>query len=1294
MQWQRWLKQGLNGLILLLVAWLLLAAAYVSLGRQFVPAIANYQAELVAKAESITGRHIRLDSLSAQMQGAQPVFRLRGLEVHADTDPGSPMLFALDNVTARLDLWQSLWRQSLVMDALQIEGLSLSISEDAEGHWHLRGLGQQTQSLGGMEQALKVLREQHRITLLETQVAVSPYDEPRWQFERGELTLINGAGWQRLDGRLRLPDGELVRWQVSGLLDSDNLKDLSLGFFLELPASDWSRWLPQDWLERSHLQKLVAGGRFWGSWQNQRLQRLQGTLVAPEISFDHKDSPPLQDVFSRFAYRYSDTSERLLVQDFSLRIEERVWPMMRAQAERNTAEDEWSLAVDRFSLDRLRDWLPRFVDHPPMAELITTVSPQGNVRNLHLSGRGSPTDIDALQFSALLDQVGIQAYHNAPMLQGISGSISGSPSAGELRINNQQWSMQLPHLFPEVWQYDSAQGALNWSWSQDGGLGLHTAGISVAGEEGKAAVKLDLQLPPTGQIPKMDLRVALRDSQASVHRRYLPLRAPAFSPALGTWLAASGVKGKVPLAIFSYSGSLLKSATNEERDIGLYAELRDGELLFQNGWPLLTEINADLRLQGGLLDIRGEHARLWNTNASDTRVSAQVLGRTGPLMLEIESAFVGPVGDALKLMQDSPLSELSKDPLAGWTVGSGEVEGNLALSIPLQSDAQAQTQADVSWQLAADNLLIPQLQAPLRHLQGNFAYSREQGLRSDDLSGTFLGAPVKAKLSQREGAQRVSLSGSHSVEQLRSWSLASAVPAGLADGNFSWQAEVEVAAQQQRVQVSSDLKGLALTLPQPFGKEAQSELATKVDLRLASGGIQRWHVSAASGLDVQLLHQGEQLSGDLRFRAGLAAQSSAPGVVIAAQLPSLDWDEWQQWLSQLPAAAKQSGNSGKGGAAQLLRRADISAESFTGFGLSLSDLKVGVQRQPSGWQLALTQADVAGDIHLPDNSAEPIDIDLQRLKLGATDEQAAELLPAMSPDEPAADLDPPDPLEKIKPSKLPPLNVQVAQLSWGGGPVGRVAFKLRPDATGAQIPELSLDLRGLKVEGRMDWREAPAHTVFDGNVTAEDIGEVLTAWQYAPTITSKEFTTRAQLNWPGSPALFSLRRASGSLEVAARDGMLQSGDNGTQALRVFGLLNFNSLTRRLRLDFSDLFSKGTAYDTLDGALYADNGVLHSEKPLVLEGPGVKMQFEGNVNLRSDKVDLGVLVTLPVTNNLPLAALLVGAPQIGGVLFLADKILGDKVARFASVKYKVSGDWKQPDVEFDRAFDDKAALEED
>ena len=183
------------------------------------------------------------------------------------------------------------------------------------------------------------------------------------------------------------------------------------------------------------------------------------------------------------------------------------------------------------------------------------------------------------------------------------------------------------------------------------------------------------------------------------------------------------------------------------------------------------------------------------------------------------------------------------------------------------------------------------------------------------------------------------------------------------------------------------------------------------------------------------------------------------------------------------------------------------------------------------------------------------------------------------------------------------------------------------------------------------------------------------------------------LQWPGSPAFFALSRSSGDLQLDASDGALQSGEGSADALRVFGLLNFNALTRRLRLDFSDLFGRGTAYDSLTGSMRFTDGVMQTRNPLVMDGPGAKLQLEGSLNLPTNQVDMGMLVTLPVTNNLPLAAIIAGAPYIGGALFIADKILGDRVARFASVKYKISGDWQQPTIEFDRAFDSKAALEE-
>jgi len=165
-----------------------------------------------------------------------------------------------------------------------------------------------------------------------------------------------------------------------------------------------------------------------------------------------------------------------------------------------------------------------------------------------------------------------------------------------------------------------------------------------------------------------------------------------------------------------------------------------------------------------------------------------------------------------------------------------------------------------------------------------------------------------------------------------------------------------------------------------------------------------------------------------------------------------------------------------------------------------------------------------------------------------------------------------------------------------------------------------------------------------------------------------------------------MNRLSGRLDARLRNGQLREVDGGAQALRVFGLLNFNSIGRRLRLDFSDLFGKGLSYDRIEAELRAADGIYTTSQPLTVTGPSSNLELNGRLDLVNDQIDARLLVTLPVSNNLPLAALIVGAPAIGGALFVVDKLLGDRVARFASVQYKVEGSWQAPKITFDKPFE--------
>jgi uncharacterized protein YhdP len=282
----------------------------------------------------------------------------------------------------------------------------------------------------------------------------------------------------------------------------------------------------------------------------------------------------------------------------------------------------------------------------------------------------------------------------------------------------------------------------------------------------------------------------------------------------------------------------------------------------------------------------------------------------------------------------------------------------------------------------------------------------------------------------------------------------------------------------------------------------------------------------------------------------------------------------------------------------------------------------------------------------------------------------------------------PDPLADVDPRNIPAMNIKITQLFQGDQLVGAWSLKVRSTPNGIQMSDMSMGLKGMLLQGSGGWEGTPGATNswIKGQVAGKNLADVLQAWGFAPTVTSQEFELNVDGRWPGSPAWVGLKRYSGSLDATLKNGQFVEVEGGAQALRVFGLLNFNSIGRRLRLDFSDLLGKGLSYDKVKGLLVASDGVYVTRDPITLIGPSSNLELNGTLDMVRDRVDAKLLVTLPVTNNLPIAALIVGAPAIGGALFLVDKLLGDRVARFASVQYKVEGPWKEPKITFDKPFE--------
>lgn len=265
--------------------------------------------------------------------------------------------------------------------------------------------------------------------------------------------------------------------------------------------------------------------------------------------------------------------------------------------------------------------------------------------------------------------------------------------------------------------------------------------------------------------------------------------------------------------------------------------------------------------------------------------------------------------------------------------------------------------------------------------------------------------------------------------------------------------------------------------------------------------------------------------------------------------------------------------------------------------------------------------------------------------------------------------------------ELPAVRVNIGDLWLHQKPLGEWRFVLQSEPGRLRIRDLEAYPEPLTIRGEADWVQGDeSNTAVTLKMAGDDLGRLLKSWGHGRIMETRKADALLQLQWPGAPWQFDLARLNGEFQFSTAETRLIETADSTNFLRVFGILNFNSIARRLRLDFSDLLKKGVSFDSISGHYRIENGVATTLEPLRMEGPSANMILTGRVDLAAEQLDNTVEVTLPITSNAPLAAILLGAPQVAGAVFVIDKLIGDKLERFSTLKYRLTGHWDDPDLE--------------
>ena len=1256
----RW---GLGLCALLLV----LAAVYVSLGRQLTPLVAEYRAEVEAKAEAALGMPMHIGSLEGRWSGFAPVLRAHDVMV----GEGSIAL-RLDQVEVVPDIWASLTAREVRIAHLQLSGLQLRVKEDKDGHWALQGLPVQDDQPLDPQQVLTRMQQVKRVSLLDSQVTLQPFDQPPSTLTYVGLSLHTGMTRQRLDARLTLPDGQPLALSLRSRIRASQWKDAEIQAYASLPQSDWAKWIPARLTGQWKLTQFKAGGELWLNWGNGAVQSAAVRLNSPQAKGSYAERKPVHiENLALTAYlQRSDTGLNVLVDSLAMSLGETRWES-RMQLQQTLATEKalevWKLQADRLDLTPITPLLNALAPLPEgFAKAVEHIKATGLLRNVLVDFRPQDSSDQKVSFAANLERVGFDAYFGAPAARNVSGSISGDLGHGELRMDSKDFSLHLDPIFAKPWQYIQANARLTWTLDKQG-FTLIAPYIKVLGEEGKIAADFLIRLHfDHSQEDYMDLRVGLVDGDGRFTPKYLPA---VLSPALDEWLRTAIVKGAVDEGFFQYQGSLNHDAVRAARNISLFFKVHDAELAFQPGWPHVSNVDGEVFVEESGVRILASKGQLLDTQVKDIYVNIPHAPAGKDSHLLLTGGFAGGLGDGLKILQEAPIGTAST--FAGWK-GEGDLQGKLDLDIPLAKGTEPKIVVDFQTDKARLQLAEPTLD--LTQLKGEFRFDSAKGLSGQNISAQAFERPITAQIfaDGKPGniSTRVVAKGQVTVKRLTDWlKITQPLPVS---GDIPYQLQLDLDGADSQLMVSSNLKGVAVDLPAPFGMPASQGRDSTFRMTLQGAERRYWfdygelaNFTFAAPPDKFNEGRGELFLGD-----GDAVLPGGKGLRIRGVLSELDIDPWKKLLNQY------AGNDPGGSAKQLLSSADFKIGKLTGLGTQFDQVSLQLDRKPAAWAVQLDSRQAKGSVSLPDAKGAPIAINLQYVKLPAVD-------PTVQADENA-----PDPLASIDPKDIPALDIAIDQLFQGPDLIGAWSLKIRPTAKGLAFNSLDLGLKGMQLKGAGGWEGAPGDSSswYKGRLDGRNIADVLKGWGFAPTVTSEDFHLDVDGRWPGSPAWVGPKRFSGSLDAAFRKGQFVEVEGGAQALRVFGLLNFNSIGRRLRLDFSDLLGKGLSYDRVKGLLAASNGVFVTREPITMTGPSSNLELNGTLDLVADRVDAKLLVTLPVTNNLPIAALIVGAPAVGGALFLIDKLIGDRVSRFASVQYKVEGPWKDPKITFDKPFE--------
>ncbi|MFT4748982.1 MAG: hypothetical protein ACI9E4_000654 [Pseudohongiellaceae bacterium] len=1095
--------------VIVTVVAVVLMAAYVSIGRQFMPAVSQYTEFFEQQLSAVAGVPVSIEKLTGSFSGFNPILQIDGLNLKVSdgqesAPPTSAGALYFSSATIELDVPKSIWRRQWVLQDFRVESLEINVEQTTSGSWQLQGMSVDAEQSMELATVYDALLRISRLDMSGVGINIETQNGGRFRFNDGAASIRNQDAKHYIHATA-FPDRSRAEVKVSLEAVGAVLSDMSGQLHVDIPVGNYSELAAGEYGDQLTLTQLLGGA---GIWLDLERGRPTSLIVQPQISRlafkgPYSEGTTLQQFSGIVSVDFDETSvgsiSQLDLSDMHMSWNGINWLNFNSSLSIKSEQDI-AVVADRVNIDLLSGvalasgFLPAEINNQ-----LRQYSPKGAFENLNIIWSLADDKIKTLALSSNVRAVAASAVGGSPNLAGIDGFVelefdaSTEIFSGVGEIESTNFSMSFPNIFSSTWDYSHANGALDFLIDISDGQEIRLSSSVIVAEsdavDARAQFASYLRRYPDGlreSESELDLYVGASRLDGQQKNLYLP-DGPSITDNLRNtmqWLDEAELSGDVTNAGIIYRGSTLPGASAELKTFQSYFEMERGQLRFSEAWPEINDLSALVLTADNDVDLEIRAGR--SLNLSLDGASGKVRRNLDDEnWINIAGNASGLTSDGLTYLQNAGVGEDLKEEFSSWQAAGDfkvDVDVNIPLGVP-----DAETKVRLEMAVLDNQLTLPEYSLTVSQLSGPVIFDTETGVEETTLSGNFFGRPANFTLSSlsREGeleAIYIDSTGMAAIPELIEWPMQSDFIADLLrqmSGEFNYTAKLNLnqssaANSQTFLSIQTDLKGASSNFPEPFGKAAQE--TRPLVLNFGFGENQSVDGRYGESLNFQMDLKGAAVTKGVVYVGSDSndltslLDSDAPGLVVLGEIPIFNLE---QWTSFLDSFGGQGANAAPDDFRDSLALVDVSVNNFELYDQILPSvaMRIEASQKIPAWTVRLVSENILGQVDIPFSENDYLLLNFEYLRLpGDADVQLASIN-SFGNDSTGEDMDvstlqeeiPIDALVSIDPRTLPKMKFTTEDFSIGSRPYGPWQFTLDASEKGAELTDLAFDFRGLRL---------------------------------------------------------------------------------------------------------------------------------------------------------------------------------------------------------------------------------------